>query len=107
MFFLNNIEKITKINNIIIPFLIIIILIIGTKNIFGLIHTRTQEIKFDQINLFWILNAILYSSYNLILLIPVLVSLNKLIKNNKQIIAVSAISRNNNFHHFNFNLFFA
>lgn len=83
--FLRNIESITKINSIVVPILIFFILIVGIENI--------AQIDFNQIgmniqpknSMFFIIQAILYSSYNLILIIPVITNLEKYIKNNKQI----------------------
>lgn len=74
--FLKNIEGIAKINSIIIPILILIILIIGFKsNILenlNNLYLSKIELKGD-----WILKSIEYASYNSILLIPMLISINK------------------------------
>lgn len=74
--FLKNIEGIAKINSIIIPILILIILIIGFKsNILenlGNLDLSKIEIKGN-----WILKSIEYASYNSILLIPMLISISK------------------------------
>lgn len=90
--FLGNIEKITKINGILLPFLIITLTIIGITNLF--------QIKLNQIGLntkiitnhMWIIKAILYASYNLILLIPVLINLKKFLKRKKMILKISIIT---------------
>lgn len=76
--FKKRIEGITKINNIIIPILIGIIVIIGFRTNF--IHSLKEvRIEFIHINnnLEWIIKAIEYSSYNSILLIPILISIKK------------------------------
>ena len=74
--FLKNIEGIAKINSIIIPILILIILIIGFKsNILenlNNLYLSKIELKGD-----WILKSIEYASYNSILLIPMLISISK------------------------------
>ena len=84
--FLKNIESITKVNDIIIPILITIVFIVGIENMKNLNIYKTIYQISDKNNLIWIVQAILYASYNLILLIPVLINLKKLIKNKKQII---------------------
>ena len=87
--FLGNIEKIVKINSIIIPILIVFILFVGVKNLsnvdISLIEINTQINS----SFYWIIQSILYASYNLILLIPVLINLKKLIKNQRQIAIIS------------------
>ena len=87
--FLKNIEGITKINSIIIPLLIVIILIIGMKNIF-MIDINQIGKNISQVRSgFWLIQSILYASYNLILLIPVLLNLKKLLKSRKQMMTIS------------------
>ena len=90
--FLKNIDSIAKINSMIIPILIVTVVILGIKNLtiisIDSIGTNTNNDN----SYFWIINAIIYASYNLILLIPVLINLNKFIKKQKQIILVSTIT---------------
>lgn len=90
--FLKNINFITKINTIIVPVLILSIIIIGIKNIsnIGIFEIMTKIEKNN--SLFWIIEAIIYASYNLILLIPVLINLKNYLKNKKQIIIISIIT---------------
>lgn len=87
--FKKNIESIAKINSIIIPLLIVIILIIGMKNVFMIdinqIGKNISQVRSD----FWLIQSILYASYNLILLIPVLLNLKKLLKSRKQMMTIS------------------
>lgn len=71
VFFLD-IKGILKISNIVVPLLIIFIIFIGIKNILNI-----QDIKLIRTKNNWIMSSILYTSYNLILLIPVLISLRK------------------------------
>ena len=83
LIFMNNIEGLVKINKYLIPILILFMIIIGMKNInnFNLIKINNEKI----INNFLpsILSGIIYASYNIILLIPVLITLkNKIKKNN-------------------------
>ena len=85
-------KEITKINSIVIPILIVFILYVGVKNL--------QVISVEQIGknilikegFFWIFQSILYVSYNLILLIPVLINLKDFIKSEKQILSISVAS---------------
>ncbi len=76
-----------KINEIIIPILILFVLIIGIKNI-EFISENKLNILINK-SVFWILQAILYASYNLILTEPVLISLKKYIQSQKQILFIS------------------
>lgn len=89
--FKKNMNGITKINSIAVPILLIIILILGVKNI-----NCIENIKFikqnDVYDLKWIYKAIIYASYNIILLIPVLVNLKNFIKNKKHIWLISFFS---------------
>ena len=90
--FLGNTKNITKINSIVIPILIAFILYFGIQNL--------QLISIEQIGknilvkegFFWIFQSILYASYNLILLIPVLINLKNFVKSDKQIITISIVS---------------
>ena len=89
--FLTNIKGLTKVNSMIVPILIICIVLIGTKsihntNIFRVISNKSTN------DFLWIINAIVYTSYNIILLIPILVNLREYIRNKKNIFFISAIS---------------
>ena len=83
------IEGVKKVNSIIVPILIVVIFIIGILSIKRLDVTNLVNEK----NSFkWILQAIVYCSYNMILVIPVLVSFGKYISSKKQIVIVSILS---------------
>ncbi len=92
---IKDIEGVKKVNSIVVPILIIVIFIIGflsLKNIFsgsGEIWQANFESKY---NFNWILQAVVYCSYNMILVIPVIVNLGKYIKNKNQIVIVSVFS---------------
>jgi len=74
--FLKNINGIIKINTYFIPFLIFIILLLGFKNL----HCFTSlEYTPFAYNISWLLDALLYASYNLIITIPILITLGKYI----------------------------
>ena len=92
---IKDIEGVKKVNSVIVPILIIVIFIIGflsLKNIFsgsGEIWQANFESKYS---FNWIIQAVVYCSYNMILVIPVLVNLGKYIKNKNQIVIVSVFS---------------
>lgn len=89
--FMKNIDGIIKVNTIMVPIMIIIIVAIGFKN-----HSNTNmigEISIDNVNIFKaVLNAIIYTSYNSITLIPIIISLNKSVQNKKDSKIVTIIS---------------
>lgn len=76
-----NISGVKKVNSIIIPILIFIIFVISIVNL--------QKINFKftyiNININCFSSAFIYCSYNMILVIPLLITLSKYIKNKKQI----------------------
>ena len=81
--FMKNIEGLLKINKYLIPILIIFMIIIGIKNINNLNIIEINNEKIINNFLPSILSGIIYASYNIILLIPVLITLkNKIKKNN-------------------------
>lgn len=85
--FMKNIDGITKVSMKIVPVLIIIIIILGIRsNTFQ----TAQELNFENIDIKtnWIIKAIEYTSYNSILLIPILISLRKYSKNNEKKISI-------------------
>lgn len=89
--FMTNIEGIIKANELIVPFLIIFIGIIGIQNAkeINLNNIEHYIIRNNQSNVF--LSSILYGGYNSILLIPMLVTLKDYCKSEKQIKKISII----------------
>ena len=90
--FMTSVKGVVKANELLVPILIIFIIVIGIIN-FNSIDVENSkdciiQTKFDS----WILSSIVYCSYNSILLIPVLITLKDLIKNNKEIKTISTIS---------------
>ncbi len=85
---LKDIEGVKKVNSVVVPILICIILIISFMNIKN-IDINKISLKNDYN---WLIQAIVYCSYNMILVIPVLVGMKKYIKNKKQIKTISIIS---------------
>lgn len=75
--FMNNIEGVTKINMILIPFLIIMIILMAIKtNTFSAILELDKSIYTNVANKGkWLISSLEYASYNSILLIPMLISL--------------------------------
>ena len=87
MTFMRNIEGIAKVNAIIIPILILIVLALGIKVSTGnIIRNMDMDNIFPAFN--WILKSIEYASYNSILLIPILISLKKYSNNNEKKISI-------------------
>ena len=86
---IKDIERVKKVNSIIVPTLIIVILVLG---LLSLKQIKILNIKVMNNSYNWILQAFVYCSYNIILVIPVLVSLGKYIKNKNQIKLISIIS---------------
>ncbi len=70
--FMHNIEGVTKMNTILIPILIGIILLIGSKTIF---YNNTENAIEIIPKTNWIIASIEYASYNSIVLIPILIGL--------------------------------
>ena len=85
---LKDIEGVKKVNSIVVPILIGIILIISFMNIKTIDFSRISLIH----NYNWIIQSIVYCSYNMILVIPVLVGMKKYVKNKKQIKIISIVS---------------
>lgn len=83
--FLGKMEKITKMNTILIPFLILMVLIIGIKcNILDQSTENMVQIS----NKSWIISSLEYASYNSILLIPIMIGLKKYTNKREKIVAV-------------------
>lgn len=89
--FLGNGNRIMKVNSILIPILIFFIIIIGITNIITVdvesIITKISKFNGDG----WLLSSILYSSYNSIFLVPVIITLRKFIKQKSDLIIIALI----------------
>lgn len=81
--FMKGIEGIEKINFILIPFIIIAICILKNK---------AGDMEFESLiiekNSLWLIRSVLYSSYNSIILVPILINLSKKIKTKKSILKI-------------------
>ena len=87
-----NVKGVVKASEIIVPILIISVITIGLMNLNNLPLLQIKKYLIQNNNLEFILEAILYASYNSILLIPVLITLNKYIKSKKQTTIIGIIS---------------
>ena len=93
--FLKDMKGVAKVSSFVVPVMILFIIIIGIKNM-SLINISEigQNVEIFRTNIFnnWFVQSIIYSSYNIILLIPVLVNLKRYIKSDKQITIISVFS---------------
>lgn len=86
--FIGSIERITKVNLVLIPALIIIIIVLAICQIQNFSNVNKMQISTDIVKS--IKNAILYASYNSITLIPIIIPLKKYLvkKQDKTLISV-------------------
>lgn len=91
MVFKTSQKGVVRVSGIIVPILILFIIIISILN---LKDTNLWQIQkhFTYNNINFILSAILYCSYNSILLIPVLITLKSYLKNKKQVLNISIVT---------------
>lgn len=89
--FKKSIQGVIKANEVLVPFLILLIMYLGIKNIPYMI-IKGDGILLEVNSKGWLFSSILYASYNSILLIPVLTSLRNYIDSKKGIIKISVIS---------------
>lgn len=80
--FFKDIDGIVKINAFLIPILIFLIILLGLKEDFS---SFTVSALPTTSGFSWILRSILYASYNSIVLIPIIINLQNLISNKKQV----------------------
>ena len=73
-----------KMSQILVPLLIIFIASIGILNLKSIDISNISNYVIENNSTNWMISAILYSSYNSILLIPVLITLNNSIENHKK-----------------------
>lgn len=91
--FQGSVEGLIKVSNYLIPILIFFLVFVSSKNLDVLDNYNGVCNVFVYGNGFnWVIKSILYSSYNCILLIPVLVTLKSMVGGNKEILGVSVIS---------------
>lgn len=92
MIFMTSIKGVVKVNSILVPILITFIIIIGIINITSLNLSELENyiIRTNQGSYF--LSAVIYCSYNSILLIPVLITLRNYLSSKKQITIIAVIT---------------
>lgn len=86
--FFTSVKGVLKVSELIVPILIIFIVIIGGTNLL----TLKSEIEIPILKKGWILSSITYCSYNMILLIPVLITLRKQITKQSNIKYIATLS---------------
>ena len=93
--FMKDMKGVAKVNSVVVPILILFVIIVGIKNasLINLsdIGNNILNVKSNILNN-WLIQSIIYASYNIILLIPVLVNLKKYIEKEEQIISISIMS---------------
>ncbi|MBP3256072.1 MAG: hypothetical protein J6M60_06285 [Clostridia bacterium] len=87
---IKNVQGMLKINNFLVPIIIILIIFLGIKNL-PYIFSKPNIVSISE-NGYWLIYSILYASYNSIILVPVIVTLKKYIKNKNEIKYISIIS---------------
>ncbi len=89
---MTSVKGVVKANEVLVPLLILFLVIIGLLNLkdLHLLELGNHIIRTNPSS--FLLSAILYSSYNSILLIPVLLTLKDYIQNKKQILKITTIS---------------
>ena len=92
--FMTSTEGVLHIGSILVPILMFFIILISFINLNSLDFNSAFEIlnNLNTNGYNWLLNSILYASYNSILLIPVLITLKKNVNNRKDICIVSLFS---------------
>ncbi len=90
--FMTSVKGVVKANELLVPILIGFLVVIGLINLkdIHLLELANYIIKTNESSFF--LSAVLYSSYNSILLIPVLLTLKNYIQDKKQILKIAIIS---------------
>ena len=79
--FFTNVKGVLKVSEYIVPLLLIFIVLIGGENLIFL----DSNIVLIEVKKRWLLSSIIYCSYNMILLIPVLISIKNQLTNRKNI----------------------
>ena len=89
--FLNRFKGIETFSSILVPFIIIGILILGFSNYEGIYRIEEIDDFFAQRGNFW-LSAVLYASYNSLILVPILINFRKYNLNNRKTIVISILT---------------
>lgn len=90
--FMTSVKGVVKANELLVPILIGFIVVIGAINLKDIHFAELGNYIIRNNSSSFILSAILYSSYNSILLIPVLLTLKNYLQDKKQILKIAVIS---------------
>lgn len=90
--FMTSVKGVVKANELLVPILIGFLVVIGVINLKDLHLLELGNYILRSKSSSYVLSAILYSSYNSILLIPVLLTLKNYIQDKKQILKIAIIS---------------
>ena len=90
--FKSNVKGLIRVNEILIPILILLIILIGILNFSKINIGNSINDILSKASSGWIISSFLYTSYNSILLIPTLITLKNYIKNKKSVVIISLIS---------------
>ena len=90
--FLSSVKGLVKANELLIPVLIGLIILVGILNFTHLNYNEFSGNLIKNNSSGWLINAITYCSYNSILLIPSIIALNSYIRNKKENIAITIIT---------------
>lgn len=90
--FMKDVKGAVKANEFLVPILVILVILIGVISLYGesVLRLVNSLTNFKDGN--FILSGVVYSSYNSILLIPVLITLRKFLIDRRQIFKISVIS---------------
>ena len=89
--FMRNIKGLAKVNTIIVPILVLLIISLGIKT--NTMYTlQNVDIEKIGISFDWIIRAISYASYNSILLIPILIELREYTKQKEKRVGIISAS---------------
>lgn len=89
---MTSVKGVVRVNEILVPILIIFIVIIGVLNLKQIPILQLNKYIIRTNNSNYILSGMLYCSYNSILLIPVLITLKNYIKNKKEMKIISFLT---------------
>ena len=90
--FMSNVKGLVKVNEFLIPVLIGLIVLVGLLNFSHLNYVEFTNNLVENKKSGWLIDAILYCSYNSILLIPSIITLNGYIKKRKSNIAITILT---------------
>lgn len=90
--FQKNINGITKINDIVIPFIILIIIYIALVKTNKACDYFLENIKIEKVNFKFLLDSLIYANYNLLTIVPIIITIQKFITKKKNIKKIAIIS---------------